>query len=419
MAVLGVIAEFNPFHNGHQHLISQARQAHNFDAVICVMSGNFVQRGEAAICNKWARAHMALHAGADLVIEIPACFCIRSAYYFALGALQLLDRTRVVTHLAFGSESGRLDELGAIAAMIGNESQAYKHHLKSCLAQGLSYPSARARAIESITGPHLTGIGSILGQPNNILGIEYLRVLEQERIPIEPLTIPRIGSGYKSLDFSTMASASAIRHCLLNDRGNIAIAATMMPAAAFALLQQEVESGRAPVATTDLSQVLLAKLRMIQPDHLRQIYEVAEGLENRILKAGMTCGTWEELRDSIKSKRYSLTRINRLLLYILLDLQNRQIHDFDQHGPLYIHTLGFSPKGRKILQAIKNKSSLRILNRGSAVKAAAEDKDAEVLRDMLRLDVLATDLYCLLYPQARQRYGARDFTTSPQLVIDE
>lgn len=417
MAVLGVIAEFNPFHNGHRYLISQARQAHNFDAVICVMSGNFVQRGEAAICNKWARAHMALHAGADLVIEIPACFCIRSAYYFALGALQLLDRTKVVTHLAFGSESGRLDELGAIAAIIGDESQAYKHHLKSCLAQGLSYPSARARAIKSITGPHLTGIGSIIEQPNNILGIEYLRVLEQERIPIKPLTIPRIGSGYKSLEFSAMASASAIRHCLLNDMGNIA--ATMMPAAAFTLLQQEIEAGRAPVDTTDLGQVLLAKLRMIQPDHLRQIYEVSEGLENRILKAGMTCGTWEELRDSIKSKRYSLTRINRLLLYILFNLQIRQIHDFDQHGPLYIHTLGFSPKGRKILQAIKNKSSLRILSRGSAVKDAAEDKNAEVLPDMLKLDILATDLYCLLYPQARQRYGARDFTTSPQMVTGE
>ena len=414
MAVLGVIAEFNPFHNGHRYFISQAGQTHNFDAVICVMSGNFVQRGEAAICNKWVRAHMALHAGADLVIEIPACFCIRSAYYFARGALQLLDRTKVVTHLAFGSESGRLDDLGTIAAVIGDENQAYKHHLKSCLAQGLSYPSARARAIESITGGHLSGIGSIIEQPNNILGIEYLRVLEQERIPIKPMTIPRIGSEYKSLEVSAMASASAIRHCLLNDRGNTA--ATMMPAAAFNLLQQEIEAGRAPVDTNNLGQILLAKLRMVRPDHLRQIYEVSEGLENRILKAGMTCGTWEELRNSIKSKRYSLTRINRLLLYILLNLQNRQIHDFDQHGPLYIHTLGFSPKGRKILQAIKNKSSLRILSRGSAVKAAAEDKDNEVLREMLRLDVLTTDLYCLLYPQARQRSGARDFTTAPRLV---
>lgn len=417
MAVLGVVAEFNPFHNGHRYFISQARQTHNFDAVICVMSGNFVQRGEAAICNKWVRAHMALHAGADLVIEIPTCFCIRSAYYFALGALRLLDRTGVVTHLAFGSESGQLDELGAIAAIIGDESQVYKHHLKSCLAQGLSYPSARARAIEAITGPNSTRSGSIVRQPNNILGIEYLRVLEQERIPIKPLTIPRIGSEYNSLEFSAMASASAIRHCLLNDMGNIA--ATMMPAAAFTLLQQEIEAGRAPVATTNLGQVLLAKLRTIQPDHLKQIYEVSEGLENRILKAGTTCGTWEELRDSIKSKRYSLTRINRMLLYILLDLQNRQIHDYDQHGPLYIHPLGFSPKGRKILQAIKNKSILRILSRGSAVKAAAEDKEDKVLRDMLRLDVLATDLYCLLYPQPRQRYGARDFTTGPQLVTSE
>ncbi|MEQ8200806.1 MAG: nucleotidyltransferase [Syntrophomonadaceae bacterium] len=417
MSVLGIIAEFNPLHNGHRYFISQARQAHDFDAAICVMSGNFVQRGEAAICNKWVRTLMALHAGVDLVIEIPACFCVRSAYYFARGAIQLLHRTGVVTHLAFGSENGRLDELAALAAIIGDESCQYKHHLKSCLAQGLSYPTARARTIESIAGNRFTGLGSIIGRPNNILAIEYLRVLEQEQISIKPLTIPRIGSQYDSREISVMASASAIRHRLLSDAGNMV--ATTMPTAAFILLQQEIEAGRAPVATTTLGQILLAKLRMIQPDQLRQIYEVSEGLENRMLKAGMACGTWDELRESIKSKRYSLTRINRMLLYVLLNLQTRQMLVFDQHGPLYIHILGFSTKGRKILQDIKNKSDLRILSRGSAVKAAADDDDSPVLRNMLRLDVMATDLYCLLYPQAQQRYGARDFTTSPQLVTGE
>lgn len=417
MSVLGIIAEFNPLHNGHRYFISRAKQTHNFDAVICVMSGNFVQRGEAAICNKWVRANMALHAGVDLVIEIPACFCVRSAHYFARGAIQLLHRTGIMTHLAFGSENGRLDELAAIAAIVGDESQPYKHQLKSCLAQGLSYPAARTRAVESIAGEGLTGLSSIIGQPNNILAVEYLRVLEQERIPIEPLTIPRIGAAYNSLELSDMASASAIRQCLLGCAVNRVAAS--MPAAAFTLLQQEMAAGRAPVTTASLGQILLAKLRTIQSDQLAQIYEVSEGLDNRILKAGMACGTWDELRAAIKSKRYNMTRINRMLLYVLLNLQTRQILDFDQHGPLYIHILGFSTQGRKILQKIKIKSDLPILNRGSDVKAVAGDNDSPKLGDMLRLDVTATDLYCLLYPRSDQRFGARDFTTSPQLLRGE
>ncbi len=415
MPVLGIISEFNPLHNGHQLFIRTVQNSQNFDATICVMSGNFVQRGEAAICNKWTRARMALHAGADLIIEIPFCLCVRSAFYFARGALQLLNATGVVTHLAFGSENGRLDELQAIAAIVGEEDQEYKQRLRSYLTQGLSYPTARARAVQHIAGNRLRDLDSIIGQPNNILAIEYLRVLAQEKIPIQPLTVPRVGSDYNSLDFSPLASATAIRHSLLTGSG--ALAESAMPAETLALLRKEMEAGRAPVDSTALERALLARLRLMSRDQLIPIYEVSEGLENRVLKAAIACGSLDELRHSVKSKRYSMTRINRLLLYILLNVETRQILGFDQHGPMYLHILGFSTKGRKILQEIKNKSHLQILSRGSEVKAMAEDSNSPIRQDMLRLDVKATDLYTLLYPQPDQRRGAKDFTTSPSTVL--
>lgn len=418
MSVLGIIAEFNPFHNGHRHFIQSAQQVGDFDATICVMSGNFVQRGEAAICNKWTRAHMALQAGADLVIEIPFCFCVRSAYFFAWGAIHLLNATGVVTHLAFGSENGRLGELQAVAATIADENLEYKTVLKNFLSRGMNFPAARSKTVKSITGESISNVDSIIRQPNNILAIEYLRVLLQGAISIEPFTIPRIGSQYNSLELSSYASASAIRHNLFNnpaDTHNF----LFMPYPASALLQQEIQAGRAPVNFAALEQALLAKLRTMPINQLREIYEISEGLENRIRKAAIACSTLEQLRHEIKSKRYSLTRINRQLLYILFNVETQRMKSFDRHGPLYFHILGFSTKGREILQEIKNKSSLRILNRGSDVKEAYHDKSEPVLQTMLELDVQATDVYSLLYPNITYRYGAQDFTTSPLFINNQ
>jgi predicted nucleotidyltransferase len=379
------------------------------------MSGSFVQRGEAALCNKWVRTRMALEAGIDLVIEIPFCFAVRSAYYFARGGIELLYRTGVVSHLAFGSESGHLEELQSIAKIIAHETQEYKSCLKHYLAQGLSFPVARARTIQAIMGEQIAGLEHVLMQPNNILALEYLRVLEQEAWPLQPLTIPRQGSEYNSPELSPYASATAIRHNLLEYPTDNRIQDSMPPAS-LTLLEQEIYTGRAPVTLKALEPAILTKLRTTPLDKLRQTYEMSEGLEYRIQAAANSSGTLEELRQSIKSKRYSSTRINRLLLYIMLDIQAKQMLDFDQHGPLYLHILGFSTQGRKILQEIKNKSTLRILNRGSEVKRACQDKKHPALQAMLNLDVKATDIYTLLYPQSSTRHGAQDFTTSPVII---
>jgi predicted nucleotidyltransferase len=360
---------------------------------------------------------MALQAGADLVIELPFCFAVRSAYFFARGSIELLYRTAAVSHLAFGSESGKLEELKSISTIIAHENQAYKTRLKYHLAQGLSFPAARSLTIQAIIGEHIPCLEQIIIQPNNILALEYLRVLEQESIPLKPLTIVRKGSGYNSMEISPYASASAIRRVLLSHPDYNRIEGSVPPGS-LDLLKQEISAGRAPVTLDALEQSILVKLRTISLEKLRQIYEITEGLENRIREAAISSGTLEELRQSIKSKRYSLTRINRLLLYSLLDVEREQMLSFDQHGPLYLHILGFSTKGQKILQTIKNKSNLRVLNRGSEVKKAYADKSNPTLQAMLGLDVHATDVYTLLYPNSSTRHGSQDFTTSPVIVGD-
>lgn len=412
MAVLGIVAEFNPFHNGHFHLIREMSKYGSFSAVICVMSGDFLQRGEPAICSKWARAQMALHSGADIVIELPCCFAIRSAYYFARGAIELLSRTGVVTHLGFGTENGDLQLLNEIAFILAREPETYKYELKKHLAQGLSFPAARTRSLQNQLNIPRETLHNTMLQPNNILAIEYLRVIKEKGIPITPLTIARIGS-YHSMDISEIASASAIRRLLLSIDDNYNQIKSTMPQACLNILEQEIKLGRSPVFLKSLEQSLLIKLRTMSIEQLEQIYEISEGLEYRIQSAANNSRTLSEFKQLVKTKRYNATRISRTLLYILLAITKKQMLLFDQTGPQYLHILGFSTKGQKILQEIKLKSSLRILNRGSDVRETMEQKDNPVASQMMQLDVTASNVYSLLFPNPAARKGGTDFQMSP------
>ncbi|MEQ8173580.1 MAG: nucleotidyltransferase [Syntrophomonadaceae bacterium] len=414
MAVLGIVAEFNPFHNGHQYLLKQTIDQIQPSAVICVMSGNFTQRGEPAICNKWARAEMALQAGVDLIIELPFCFAARSAYYFARGALLTLHKTGVVSHIAFGSESGRLEPLTSVAQLLASEPEAYRSLLKKYLNQGLSFPVARSHALQ-IALPQDLQISDILRGSNNILGIEYLHVIYEEKLPLVPITICRQGSDYHSTELGSYASASAIRLAAGKEDPSPLISPTM-PLLSWDILQREITRGCSPVLPNALEQSILLRLRSISKADLAKIYEVTEGLENRIKDAARTCTTLDSIRHRIKSKRYSLTRIDRVLLYALLSLSKEQIDSFDRTGPQYLHILGFSSKGRKILQGIKNKSSLDLLLRGKDVARLLNDSSHPGAQ-MLALDVMATDIYTLLFPNPLQRTAGLDFTTPPIQTI--
>ncbi len=415
MAILGIVAEYNPFHNGHLYLLEKSRQQGDFSATVVVMSGNFLQRGEPAFCDKWARAEMALNAGVDLLIELPFCFATRSAYYFAKGAVQLLQRSGVVTHLAFGSESGQLSQLQEIAGILAHEPESYKTALKKRLSQGWSFPLARSSALQEYMGGDKKQLQEILPGPNNILALEYLRVIEEEGIPLLPLTIPRQGSSFHSSDLSPYSSARAIRQALYHNLDWEKITNSISPATEK-ILQREIALGRAPIGPDSLEQAIMVNLRLVSTDYLREIYEISEGLEFRIKEAANSCGTLEELRQFIKSKRYSLTRINRTLLYTLFALSKNQVKLYDQHGPQYLHILGFSAKGQEILQEIKIKSKLKIFSRGSEMKQARDENPGTVLAEMIKLDCQATDIYSLLFPDPATRRAGRDFTTSPVIM---
>ncbi|QGT99081.1 UPF0348 protein family [Candidatus Syntrophocurvum alkaliphilum] len=415
MKILGIIAEYNPFHNGHLHMLEEAKKYDKFDAVICVMSGNFLQRGEPAFCNKWTRAEMALHNGVDLVIELPFSFATRSAYFFAKGGVQLLNRTGVTTHIAFGSESGNLSMLKKLAELISEEPQEYKFYLQEYLSQGLSFPSARAKALENFLGIEDSELITLLNKPNNILGIEYLRAILEENSLINPITINRVGSGYHSNQLSNYASATAIRNSLTKNNDFKTISHSL-PESCLSLLKRDYKLGLAPVLPESFEQSLLVKLRSLSVRELNSIYEVTEGLEYRIQQAAYISKTLQELRTNIKTKRYNLTKINRMLLYTFFNLTKLQIEEFDKSGPLYLHILGFSSKGRKILQEIKNNSEVSILNRASDVKNIYEKENTTIKGKMIALDILATDIYSIFYPNSTQRKGRGDFTTSPIIV---
>ncbi len=253
MNILGIVAEFNPFHNGHLYLIHEARKKYPFDAVVCAISGNFLQRGEPAICSKWARAEMALRCGADLILEIPFAFAVRSACPFARGGAELLSQTGVVTHLAFGSESGDLEMLKSISSIIRLEPEQFKSNLKNNLARGLSYPAARAEALQTIL-PHIEK--DILSGANNILALEYLRVIDDMQLPLQPFTVTRKGSLYHDLDVSDFASAAAIRGAVsqLSDLDRVK---GSLPEDSYRVFNNELANGRAQVTVDRMEEAIL------------------------------------------------------------------------------------------------------------------------------------------------------------------
>lgn len=412
MAVLGIVAEFNPFHNGHLHLINEMKSQYNFSAIVCVMSGNFTQRGEPALCNKWSRAEMALQNGVDIVIELPFIFATRSAYYFAKGAISLLASTGVITHLAFGSEVNDIKLLQPIALLLNDEPDEYKNILTEYLAKGLNYPVARSKSLqEYFNNPEMA---EILSGSNNILGIEYLRVLAELNAPITPITLKRQGSSYHSTTLSEFASATAIRQAVYNNK-SLEELDFAIPLATKSILAREITEGRAPIDLDIWAQAIFARLRIMAEEDIEKLYDVTEGLEARIVEKAITTANIEELKLAIKSKRYNYTRINRILLYSLFNITKSLVAELDNYSPLYYHILGFTNKGQEILGQIKQNSDIPILNRGRDVKMLYDKKDTPQGK-MLKLDVTATNFYNLLYPNMKQRIGGTDFTTSPIML---
>lgn len=406
MNVTGIVVEYNPLHNGHLYHINKARELTGCDYIITVMSGNFVQRGEPSLINKWVRTEMALKSGADLVIELPTIYSISSAEGFAFGAVSILNSIGLVDNICFGSESDNIELLKGIAHILADEPDEYKLILRKYLKEGISFPSARQNAlidyfkIKSHNFYNETEIREVLSSPNNILGIEYLKSIYRLSSKIIPFSIKRINNSYNQVNLTgSISSATSIRK---NIYTNDIIEA--IPDYVYTAIENEKSSGRCPVTLSNFSDLILYKLRDSNLEYIKSLLDVGEGLENKIKKGCEISNNVYDLIDYIKNKRYTTTRIQRILLYSLLGL-TKEIKESIKSPAKYIRVLGFNENGRMLLRAASRNSSIPIITNPSC-------RDLE----MLKYDIRATDIYVLGYKNPLYKSAKQDLKIPPVIL---
>ena len=388
--VLGIVSEYNPFHNGHIRHLEISKQLTNADFTIAVMSGNFVQRGDTALVDKWTRTEMALKAGIDLVIELPTLYAISSAENFADGAVKILNSLGIVDYISFGSEIGELAPLNEVASVLYKEPKEFSSLITAQIKSGLSYPKAREIAISQYFGSSKK-YSEVLGNPNNILGIEYIKSLKRHRSHIQPLTIKRDYSDYNSNSVKNgIASATAIRTMIQNKK-NVHY---VVPYETYELLDEQIKSNKIIPDLSVFEKEIIYTLRKLTLQEIAELPYVSEGLENKIKAAANNFNNLKDLIDNIKSKRYTQSRIQRILLYALLNITEKDINMSRKTNP-YIRVLGFNKHGKKIVSAIaKANPKLNII---VSVKKFMEASNNTSLKNMLSKDIFATNVYTLGY----------------------
>ena len=381
MHIVGIIAEYDPFHSGHAAHINATRSVGGATHVVTVLSGSFTQRGEPAMLSKFCRAEMALSAGADLVLELPVPWSMAPAERFAAGGVALLHALGCVDTLSFGSECGETEPLRRLAML--PETPTYQEALRQALSTGIPYAAAGQAAAASIVGEQAA---TRLASPNNTLGIEYIRAAGLQGADFRFFTLSRQGALHTdAVPKNGYASGSLLRQMV--QEGNSTATEPYMPATTFALLQKAVEQGDAPVRPQPLESGVLARLRLMTPEQLAALPYLSEGLENRLYKAAQTATSYEELLTLAKTRRYPLARIRRILWCAMLGLEAT-----DTTGlPPYIRVLGMNKRGQEILSAAK--PSLPLVSRTAQIS----ELDAGARR-VFRLECGATDLRALLLP---------------------
>lgn len=383
MRVNGIIAEYNPFHNGHKYHLEQSRQVTGADYNIVVLSSNFTQRGEPAIIDKFIRARMALDNGADLVLELPISHSASSAEFYAQGGVSILDQLGVVDTICFGSECGQIDILLEYAKILSEESSAFVKDLKSGLSAGHSYPNARNRAI-SVSHPEMAKNEYILASPNNILGIEYLKALLRLDSHIKPYTILRAGSDYHDRYITTsFCSALALRQGILSGQ-ELESLAPQMPALAFETLKSGLESTPA-ITINDFSHMLLYKLLMDQDLGYDTYMDVSEDLSAKLKKKLPHFEGYTAFCDLLKSKDMTYARISRCLLHIMLDMKKEDYLAFGEPARIpYARVLGFRKDAQPLLTAIKKNSGIPLITKLADAKTMLSPQAYNLLCQDLR-----------------------------------
>lgn len=359
MRIVGLIAEYNPFHNGHKYHIEKAKEITDADMAIVVMSGNFVQRGAPAIMPKHLRAKSALLSGADLVLELPVRFATGTAETFAYGAVSLLHQLGCVDCICFGSECGDITKLKRFAKILADEPDEYKKLLQEYLKSGLSFPLARQKAL---------GENEVLNKPNNILGIEYLKALYRLNSSMEPFTITRIESSYHDTTLSNRySSASAIRESF-KDTIEWKLLTDQIPPKSLDILRRDFGT-RFPVVANDFSLLLKQRLLMESVATLAEYEDVSESLANKITKLRNQFVSYEQFCELLKTKDLTYTRISRALLHILLNIKKIDSNE----GPTYARVLGFRKDSASVMTAMKDTTSIPLVTKLADAQISQED----------------------------------------------
>ena len=399
MKVTGIIAEYDPFHNGHSYHIKKAREMTGADAIVVVMSGHFTQRGMPAFFRRDARVRMAVDGGADLVIELPYIYACNSSHEFARGAAGILNGIGCVDALVFGAETDDMDTLGKAARAAAGTDDRSSAYIKEEMKNGVSYPEALTRSVEKIYGAQTA---AVLREPNNLLGIEYMKALHELGSGIKPFIVGRRSAAHgESLEMlherkqeQRIASGTAVRKAVY--AGGARAAEMLVPDTSFSIISgYERSSGFNFTEYRDkikknMFELLKYKIITSDESELAEVYGVAEGLENRLKSCISGAEDIDGLIDSVKSKRYTRARISRTLMHLLINLRTT---DFETLRETYCaRVLGFSPTGGKLLRLMSESSAIPVFSNLSRL-----DKRSPEAARVLKYDMRASDVYALLY----------------------
>lgn len=389
---LCIISEYNPFHFGHLYHLNESISQTDTDFKVAIISGNFVQRGEPSIINKWEKAKVALSAGFDLVLELPTLYAISSAENFANGSIKIADQIGS-NYISFGTESGDLEKLKKLSSLINKNEKEYITNVKGKIAEGFSYPKSQELVIDKMFGNEFLGVC----KPNNILGLEYLKSLNAISSNITPITVKR------DLDKS---SSSDIRALLRTSGFKIEDLKNSIPDFSYEVLAENIENGNAVLSLKAFEKEIIYILRTIDNEKLKNIPDIPENMLSNLKKIACSTNSLDELITALKNKSITQARIQRILLYILLEITKSDMELSKRITP-YVRVLGMSENGKKILSDIS-----KDINVITSVKAFEKTCDDSDLLRMLEIDKKATDIYTLAY--VKDSIANLDYTTRIQ-----
>ncbi len=383
MKILGIIAEYNPMHNGHIYHIAKAKEVTGADYVVLVMSGSFTQTGNISCLDKFTKAKIACRLGVDLVLELPTIYSTASSEYFAFGAINLLNSLGIVDYICFGGETDNIEILSSIAEKIILNQEAIWENIRS-MDKNISFARNRSMALMN----YLDADEYVeISKPNNILGIEYVKAIKNLKSNIAPYVIKRNKSGFKDLEInSDMPSSTSIRYTL--KKHDLSLLLSAVPGEVHSALRTH-----GYVLNDDMFKLLKYKVQTMSKDELRNINGVKEGLENKIKKAIIEAEDYEDLLRMVKSKRYSMTTIKRIFIYIMLNITKELFDTCYSYKNTYAHVLGINKNGKMLLSEIAKKSSIPLFT--SINDNILNNLDREMFK-MINLDIFASNTHSII-----------------------